>query len=435
MSWGRLGALAHGLRYLRRPPDLAAMRTARSPDELARVALIPAARNLGVAAGFLPADLRAEATAALLACRVLDAYEDLSPRPLAARAVVTAADYLNGDTNTSPPPLSVIAVCDSEAVDFVLAERIRDVRELLSELPFEGRKRVGRLLGDVGQVMALNLDRPLPRTTYGERVLGRMMLYICSLVAEDACAEADLSELAGCTGVAFQLANDLRDDELALYDARDRDELIRSVMLRALVPAVGSIALLARLGPCMHSHGARMALAYMTITTTAYLCAAVGAPPPYRRSVRMAAAMLGTVSTAQWTRMLKRVRSSVDGAIHRLLDTSSHPSETAGRAARSGATDLLALGDPRSLPPSVGPLIVDTAFAIVEALPVGPLTGELPEPHVQRMMIADHLAFGALDRLRPSDADAMRSLATQFQLAALAALSGGKPATARSTSA
>ena len=210
MSGGRLGTLADGLWYLHRTPDLAAMRAARSPGELARLALVPAARNLGIAAGFLPADLRSEATAALLACRVLDAYEDLSDRPLAAGAVVAAVDYLNGDTETPPPPLQAIAVRDSEAVDLVLAERIRDVRELLSELSFEGRKRIGRMLADVGHVMALNLDCPLPRTAYGEGVLGRVMLYVCSLVAEDACAEADLSELAGCIGVTAQLANDLR---------------------------------------------------------------------------------------------------------------------------------------------------------------------------------------------------------------------------------
>ena len=60
-------------------------------------------------------------------------------------------DYLNGDTDTPPPPLHAIAVRDSEAVDLVLAERIRDVRALLSALPFEGRKRVGQMLADVGQ--------------------------------------------------------------------------------------------------------------------------------------------------------------------------------------------------------------------------------------------------------------------------------------------
>ena len=55
MSGGRLGTLADGLRHLHRTPDLAAMRAARSPDELARLAIVPAARNLGIAAGFLPA--------------------------------------------------------------------------------------------------------------------------------------------------------------------------------------------------------------------------------------------------------------------------------------------------------------------------------------------------------------------------------------------
>ena len=155
---------------------------------------------------------------------------------MAAGAVVTAVDYLNGDTDTPPPPLQAIAVCDSEAVDLVLAERIRDVRELLSELPFEGRKRVGQIVGRCRPGDGLNLDCPLSRTAYGEGVLGRVMLYVCSLVAEDACAEADLSELAGCIGVTAQLANDLRDGELVLYGAGDREELTRAVMLRAAGP-------------------------------------------------------------------------------------------------------------------------------------------------------------------------------------------------------
>jgi hypothetical protein len=429
MSGGRLGTLADGLRFLRRAPDLDAMRAARSPGELARLALIPAARNLGIAAGFLPTDLRTEATAALLACRVLDAYEDLSDRPLAAGAVVTAVDYLNGDTDTLPPPLQAIAVRDSEAVDLVLAERIRDVRALLSELPVEGRKRVGRMLVDVGHVMAHNLDSPLPRTAYGEGVLGRVVLYVCSLVAEDACAQTDLSELAGCIGVTAQLANDLRDGELALYDAGDREELTRAVMLRLLGPALGGFALLTRLGPCTPSRGARVAMAYMTITTTAFLCASVGAPAPYRRRLQPAAAMLAAHSPVHWARMLERVRRSADGAIHRLLDASPNPLAEAGVATGSGpAADVLRLGNPRSMSPSMGPLIVGATFALVDALPEEPLTGELPEPQVRRMMIADHLTFGALERLRPRDADAMQALATQLQLTALgAATRGGRP--------
>ncbi len=34
------------------------------------------------------------------------------------------------------------------------------------------------------------------------------------------------------------------------------------------------------------------------------------------------------------------------------------------------------------------------------------------------MMIADHLAFGALERLGPRDAEAMQALPTQLQLTA-----------------
>ena len=426
MSGGRLGALADGLRFVHRAPDLAAMRAARSPGELAGLALIPAARNLGIAAGFLPANLRAEATAALLACRVLDAYEDLSDRPLAAGSVMAAVDYLNGDTDTPPPPPHGIAVRDSEAVDLVLAERIRDVRALLLELSFEGRSRVGRMLVDVGDVMAHNLDSPLARTAYGEGVLGRVVLYVCSLVAEDACAKTDLSELAGCIGVAAQLANDLRDGELALYDAGDRQELTRAVMLRLLAPAVGGFALLTRLGPCTPSRGARVAMAYMTITTTAFLCASVGAPAPYRRRLRLVAAMLAALSPVHWARMLERVRRSADGAIHRLLDAPRNPLADAGVATWSGpGTEVLRLGNPRSMSPSMGPLIVGATFALIEALPEEPLTGELPQQLVRRMMIADHLTFGAVERLRPRDADAMSALAAQLQFTALGAATRG----------
>ncbi|WP_204079647.1 hypothetical protein [Mycobacterium riyadhense] len=413
MSGGRVGALAYGLWRLRRGPDLAAMRAATSPEQLARRALVPAARNLGIAIGFLPAHLRAEATAALLACRVLDAYEDLIDRRRAKYAVQSAAGYLSGATDSPPPPLHAVTVRDSEAVDLVLAARIHDVRALLSALPREGQQRVGQLLVDLGRVMAGNLDKPLPRTGYGEGVLGRVTRYACSLVAEGAFTEADLAELAGCVGVTAQLANDLRDGELALYDAGDRAELTRAVMLRLLVPALGSFALLARLGPRTPSRGARTAMAYMTITTTAFLCHAVGAPVPYRRRLRLGAAVLAARSPVHWTAMLQRVRRAADGAVHRLLDASSD------LAATGSAAQVLGLGASRSPTPSIAPLIVDRAFALVAALPAEPLCGKLPGHDKRRMMIADHLAFGAVERLRPRDTDAMNALATQFQLAAL----------------
>jgi phytoene/squalene synthetase len=80
--------LARGVRDLRRAVDPAALRRAGSPDELAESALIPAARNLAVAINLLPEIQRAESTAAVLACRVLDAYEDLYSGPAGGAATV-----------------------------------------------------------------------------------------------------------------------------------------------------------------------------------------------------------------------------------------------------------------------------------------------------------------------------------------------------------
>lgn len=110
--------------------------------------------------------------------------------------------------------------------------------------------------------------------------------------------------------------------------------------------------------------------------------------------------------------MLERVRRSVDAAIDRTIDGS--------RGAGPGpALQVFGLSGTRSLPPSIESLIVGNVFALVRAMPDEQLTGELPDSQVRRMMIADHLAFGAVERLDPADVDAMRTLAAQFQLTAL----------------
>ncbi len=309
-------------------------------------ALVPAARNLGMAVGFLPAAPAAEATAALLACPVLDAYEDLSDRPLASGAVLAAVRYLNGVTDTPPPPLHAVTVRDSEAVDLVLADHIHDVRALISALP------VGRTGTDrTGAGRHRRRDGEQPRFTpaagrLGERVLGGVVRYACLLVTDDACTEADVGELAGCIGVVAQLANDLRDGELALYGARDREELTRAVMLRLLAPALGGFALLTWLGPRTQSRGARAATAYMTITTTAFLCAAVGAPAPYRKRLWFGAAVLAAQSPVRWATMLKRVRRSADAAIHRLLDASPQTFVVEGLGAADHHVELNRGGTP-----------------------------------------------------------------------------------------
>ncbi|GGK47286.1 hypothetical protein [Nocardia camponoti] len=416
MNTPRVALLARGMRQLRRRADLAALRAARTPTELADRALIPAGRNLAIAIGFLAAPLRAEATAALLASRVLDAYEDLSPRATAADDVRAAVAYLTGATDTVPPTLPELPgdVRDSEAVDRLLAERIADVAALLDALSPEARERVNSVLVDMGAVMAHNIESPLTRVAYSEGVLGRVTHYACSLVATDALAETDLRDLTACVAVIAQSANDLRDGEYEIYGVADRTELTRMVMLRLLSPALGAFALLDRMGPGTPSVGARAAMAYMTITTSAFLCAAVNAPPAYKRP--LAAATLAACSAKYWTKMLDRLRATADTAIHTMLDTSPDFAEGADQ------TMVLSSNHPsRRAQPAIVPLIVDTTFALVETLPEGPLTGELGDADIRTMMIADHLAFGAMERVPSHQPEAMFALAARLKNAALPA--------------
>ncbi|MBY4211752.1 hypothetical protein HQO42_10600 [Rhodococcus fascians] len=415
MRPARVLLLVRGLRDLRRAADATALARADSPEQLAEVALIPAARNLAVAISLLPKAQRDESTAAVLACRVLDAYEDLNPdRASAGRSVLSAARYLVGDQSIPPPPLHTHVERDSEMVDSVLAERIGDVRILLSRLPVTGHDRVRNMLIDIATAMAANIDAPMQRIAYGERVLGRVVDYACEVIVDDGESDcADVSEFAKCVGAAAQLANDLRDRELELYGAQTDAELMREIVFRLLTPALGTFALLSYLGPRTRSKGARAAVAYMAITTSSFFCGAVGVKSPYSRRLRLAGALVAAAGTGRWAEMVDRLRASVDRTVESLLDSST------GAVPDSDAAPLFAATDAPSRTTSMGPLVVESVLTLVGGLPTERLGGELPVQHVRRMMVADHLAFGSLERMHPGNSDAMHLLGTQFKTAAM----------------
>ncbi len=419
----RLVILARGLRDLRRAVDPAALVRAGSVDELAESALIPAARNLAVAINLLPETQRAESTAAVLACRVLDAYEDLYSGPVGApTTVLWAARYLVGEDPVPPPPLRARVLREIDAVDSILAERIADVRALIGRLPAVGQTRVRALLIDVATAMADNLAVPMSRVTYGERVLGRVVVYASAVICEndpDVCTE-DIAELAHCVGAAAQLANDLRDQEIELYGVGTSAELTHEIVLRLLTPALGAFALLSHLGRQTRNKGARAAVAYMSITTTAFFCGAVGVRSPYPRRLRLVGAVVAATGTDRWEAMLDRLRESVDAAVEFLLDSSA-------RGRHEPPDNLFPRFDAHSQGTSMGAIVVDSAMALVDALPTGAMRGELPDDQIRRMMIADHLAFGSLERMHPGDSNAMHLLGTRFQTAAMSRMAPHLP--------
>ena len=164
----------------------------------------------------------------------------------------------------------------------------RDVPSVPAAFGVRTAARAGfHLAGKALQVLARVLaDNPAvfarlgeaPGVTYLDRIselsFGQLVESLPPAV-DDAALRRHYRLVAGAkTGTLFRLAcsyggtagavdhdrNDLRDGELALYDAGDYEELTRAVMLRLLAPALGGFALLTRLGPCTPSRGARVAM-------------------------------------------------------------------------------------------------------------------------------------------------------------------------------
>ncbi|MBB5874266.1 hypothetical protein F4553_007700 [Allocatelliglobosispora scoriae] len=396
----RLGLVLRGIASLRSPPDLAGVLAAPDPVAMGRRALVPMARHLGVATCLLPAAMREEATAAFLACRVLDAFEDLG-EDRAARLGL-AVDYLCGRRARPPELLGPVPGRRLDRLDAVLAGRIADVRDLLLALPAERRARIRSLLDDIGAAMARNLAHPLPRDTYGREVLGRVVRYAVELVA----ARPVPADLCGAVGVLAQMANDLRDGDGEPYGATTRAELSRQVFLRLPPLVLAAFALLGQVGAAPRGRGVRAAAAYVTVTTAGFLCGQAGVRAPYRRRAQLPAALLAALGPRRFTAVLDRVRAAVNEAVTHL-----------------GGTRGITLVD--AAPPSgtgLPELLVGAAFRLVGDLPTGPLTGGLAGTHVLRVMLADQLALGALnglDERGPDFIDEMRHLADLIQQAAV----------------
>jgi hypothetical protein len=417
----RIVRLVRAIRALRRPPDLSALRSAPDPASFARAALVPAARNLGVAICLLPPAMCDEATVAFLACRVLDAFEDLGGAPAERRSrLLLAVDYLcdrRGRAPEGPPP---VAVRDTDRVDAVLADRIGEVRALLRALPPDRRAAVHALLTGIGGVMARNLESPLAREAYGRGVLGEVVGYASELVAQGRPAVADF---CASVGVLVQLANDLRDGEGAHYGATTQAELVRQVILRLPPLVVAAFALLADLGRAMRSRGARMATAYLTMTTAGFLCRQVGAAPPYHRLAILPAALRAGTGRRGFAAVLGRVGHAVNGAVAPVIAPWAP-----GRAGADSLTLIDVVAVRRAVTaaapvPPTNPLMA-AAFRFITELPTDRLTGELDAVQVLRLMLADQLAFEAFDEIGPDRTGRMRELADVIQQAATA---GARP--------
>ena len=239
-------------------------------ERFLELAFIASGRNFAVAASFLPRSVRREGRIAFLACRALDAFEDLSPNDcFAQQGIKGVVNYLAGSVTEPPSTTGLRAWDESDVVEISLAARLPIIRGELRMLSITSQQRVQALIADIAEAM---LDGKTDRRAaeYGERLLGRAARYALQLIGMRSVWPIDF----GSIGRVTQAANLLRDAEKDnrrqhLASHRDPNEARLRAILEALEasPVVPS-ALAAFESPPISR--ARAAVIYVAATTASF---------------------------------------------------------------------------------------------------------------------------------------------------------------------
>ena len=143
---------------LRQPAAIGLMEKIEDPRQFAEMAMIASGRHLALAAAFLPDEPRLEGMLAFLLCRVLDAYEDLSPSPeYAISALQRTVAGLAEKEEIPPLSADLVPRNESDAVESLLASKLELLRQLLISLPEQSQSRVLDLVSRMASAMEASL--------------------------------------------------------------------------------------------------------------------------------------------------------------------------------------------------------------------------------------------------------------------------------------
>lgn len=286
--------------------DIATLTPEREVAAFLESSFRDSAGNLAKATAFLPASTRAEARLAFLACRALDAFEDLPPTAAESRFLLEQCTaYLCGRVAVPPRLPAIAATRRSDRVEALIASRLDVLRMQLEALPGRRRGRVQSLISAVAAAMielagARRSRYPAAAARYGERVLGSIARYALDLLGAAAQGPCD----HGILGRAAQAANDLRDwreDPGASDPACGSPAL--SLLLELLESASGVTGALGSLRFPLVSRG-RAAVAYLVATTARSCCTVLGVPVSRRLAAPRSTAFRVMLSPAAYRRFL-----------------------------------------------------------------------------------------------------------------------------------
>jgi hypothetical protein len=422
----RLGLVVRAWLGLRRPAALRRLASIGHPARFVAAAIVPAGRHFALAIAFLPRARREEATVTFLACKALDAFEDLSGDPAEARAGLRAAvAYLCGESVRPPRADRLVGaerstgqgdVRESDRVEALLAARLPLLRAQLDALPADAVQRARAILARVGEGM---LRDHADRRDYADHVLGEAVVYAASV-----CAPAEPPPVTAClaTGRALQLANDVRDAG---------SSRVREILLYQALPELAIVPRLLRWLPASAGRGIRAAATLLVTTTCAFYLQRirplhaqgrdVAAPACVRHPLRAALAAASsarcyTTTVATIEAVLREALYAL-GALGTLGARGVHvasgaaggrvASGLAGGPGTSGTLGTPLGGTPYrpALPPGTSDAVasasslVALSMELVHAIPEAPLDARTGEAPGRALLLADHLLFNAIDRL------------------------------------
>jgi hypothetical protein len=412
----RLGLVVRAWLGLRRPAALRRLGSIGHPARFVAAAIVPAGRHFALALAFLPRARRDEATVTFLACKALDAFEDLSGDPAEARAGLRAAvAYLCGESVRPPRADRLVGaerstgqgdVRESDRVEALLAARLPLLRAQLDALPADAVQRARAILARVGEGM---LCDHADRRDYADHVLGEAVVYAASV-----CAPAEPPPVTAClaTGRALQLANDVRDAD---------SSRVREILLYQALPELVIVPRLLRWLPASAGRGIRAAATLLVTTTCAFYLQRirplhaqgrdVTVPPCVRHPLR--AALAAAWSQRAYATTVDAIESILREALYAFGAPGAPGAPLRGTAYRPvlppGTSDAVASASS----------LVALAMELVHAIPDAPLDAQTGEAPGRALLLADHLLFNAIDRLSGLGPQSVAHIATLLeQLAA-----------------
>lgn len=359
---------------LRRPARLRWLASIGHPRRFVRAAIVPAGRHFALAIAFLPRARRDEASVSFLACKALDAFEDLSADRAAARDGITAAaDYLAGRTARPPRGDQLAATRDSDRLEALLAARLPLLRVALEALPGDAAIRCRALIDRI----ATGMLRARPdRRRYADDVLGEAVAF-----AAEVAAPAVPVPRAACraAGRALQLANDLRDAPTARA---------REIALYQALPELPIVPHLLRWLPAGVGPGTRAAATLVVVTTCAFYLREVARPVPARLRHPIRAALSGACSPRAYLATVAAVEDVLRDAL----------AAVAGVAALDAGPGPAALPAAASDPIASAETLIALAMQLVHEVPADRLDAAIAAPG-RAIVLADYLLFAAVERL------------------------------------